>query len=655
MSPGDVTRRRTSPATSLPVKPLNSHHHRKGHAYAAGSSGFSESGRSSKEYSDATRNGICPNSALKSNEILPINLRVGAADSETTVQTTRCRAASKTALLARFAAATIVAVALAGGSLALLAAPAGASGMGSPQMRITASGSTNVHLQIFANINLSGGSNPTGTVTFRLFGPADTTCTAATIFTSTVSVAGLSFNSDHYTTTAAGTYRWKATYSGDSANHGYGPTACSDPSASVFVSPEYVGLSIVAPAPSAGSIHATVSLGGYNPTGTITFLLTPPGDQFCSTTPVFSSPVTIAGGGTYASGDYQATVTGTYKWRAIYSGDANNLRNGPTACLDENAAVTVSNNPPAHVMATPQLATTASGPVATGSSISAVATISGGTAPGGTVTVNLYSPSDTGCTAEPLSTLSSTVTGNGSYQSGAYTANTVGIYRFTATYGGDANNNPAASTCSEAAAAVTVSAPAAPASATLTNPVDGQSDVDPASPFTWTTVAAQGYYLAVGTSPSWGDVASSGVLPASKGSFSVANLPAGQTLYATLWTETSGNWSSQAVTFQTAAAPTTPPAGDSGAATLTSPQEGQHVAGTTIRFTWTTSSRAQAYYLYVGTTSGNNEVTASGVLPVSQSSLTVANLPAGKTLYVTMWTEIAGAWTHPAVTSFTAG
>ena len=33
---------------------------------------------------------------------------------------------------------------------------------------------------------------------------------------------GLSFNSDHYTTTAAGTYRWKATYSGDSANHGRG-------------------------------------------------------------------------------------------------------------------------------------------------------------------------------------------------------------------------------------------------------------------------------------------------------------------------------------------------------------------------------------------------------------------------------------------------
>jgi hypothetical protein len=527
--------------------------------------------------------------------------------------------------------------------------------MGSPQLRIIASGSTSVRLEIFAHGSLSGGSNPSGTVTFRLFGSADSTCTAAPIFTSTVSVAGLSFNSDHYTTTATGTYRWQATYSGDSANYGYGPTPCSDSAASVFVSPAYAGLSLAAPAPSAGSIHATAALRAYNPTGTITFLLTPPGDSFCSTTPVFSSTVTIAGSGTYASGDYQARVAGTYKWRTIYSGDANNYRNGPTACLDNNAAVTVSNSSPAHVMATPQLVTTASGPVATGGSISAVATISGGTAPGGTVTVNLYSPSDTGCAAEPLSTSSSTVTGNGSYQSGAYTANTAGVYRFTATYGGDANNNPAASACSEAAAAVTVSTPAAPASASLTNPVDGQSNVDPAAPFTWTMVAAQGYYLAVGTSPSWGDVASSGVLPASQGSFNVANLPAGRTLYATLWTETGGSWTSDAVTFQTAAAPTTLPTGGSVAATLTSPQEGQHVAGTTMQFTWTPSSGAEAYYLFVGTTSGSNEVTASGVLPVSQSSLTVANLPAGRTLYVTMWTEIAGAWTHPAVTSFTAG
>lgn len=511
-----------------------------------------------------------------------------------------------------------------------------------------------VRLQIFANVNLSGGSNPSGTVTFRLFGPADTTCTAAPIFVSTVAVAGTSFNSDHYTTAAAGTYHWQATYSGDSANNGYGPTPCSDRSA-VIVSPAYTGLSIAAPAPSVGSIHATGSLGGYNPTGTITFLLTPPGDSFCSTTPVFSSTVTIAGGGTYASGDYRATVAGTYKWRAIYSGDPNNYRDGPTACLDNNAAVTVSSNPPPHIMATPQLATMASGPVATGGSISAVATLTGGVAPGGTVTVNLYSSSDTGCTAQPLSTRSSTVTGNGSYQSGAYTANSAGVYRFTATYSGDANNNPAASTCSDAAAAVTVSAPAAPALATLTNPVNGQSNVDPAAPFTWTTVAAQGYYLAVGTSPSWGDVVSSGVLPASQGSFGVANLPAGRTLYATLWTETNGSWSSQAVTFQTAAASTTLPSGGSGPATLTSPQEGQHVAGATMRFTWTTSSGAQGYYLFVGTTSGNNEVADSGVLPVSQSSLTVANLPAGKTLYITMWTEIAGSWTHPAVTSFTAG
>ena len=36
---------------------------------------------------------------------------------------------------------------------------------------------------------LSGGTAPTGTITFRLYGPDDATCTGAVIFTSTVPVS----------------------------------------------------------------------------------------------------------------------------------------------------------------------------------------------------------------------------------------------------------------------------------------------------------------------------------------------------------------------------------------------------------------------------------------------------------------------------------
>src|SRR5260221_3077898 len=36
---------------------------------------------------------------------------------------------------------------------------------------------------------LSGGVGPTGTITFRLFGPADPNCTAAALFTNAVTVS----------------------------------------------------------------------------------------------------------------------------------------------------------------------------------------------------------------------------------------------------------------------------------------------------------------------------------------------------------------------------------------------------------------------------------------------------------------------------------
>ncbi|MCA1683252.1 MAG: hypothetical protein LC685_04610, partial [Actinobacteria bacterium] len=43
---------------------------------------------------------------------------------------------------------------------------------------------------------------------------------------------------------------------------------------------------------------------------------------------------------------FTATQAGTYKWRASYSGDANSLGVGPTACLDPSGAVTVNTPPP---------------------------------------------------------------------------------------------------------------------------------------------------------------------------------------------------------------------------------------------------------------------------------------------------------------------
>jgi hypothetical protein len=72
------------------------------------------------------------------------------------------------------------------------------------------------------SFTLSGGFTPTGTITFGLYGPTDTTCSDTPAFTQTVNVSG---NGTYFTTnttfTAGGhgtTWRWKSVYSGDSNN-----------------------------------------------------------------------------------------------------------------------------------------------------------------------------------------------------------------------------------------------------------------------------------------------------------------------------------------------------------------------------------------------------------------------------------------------------
>ena len=66
---------------------------------------------------------------------------------------------------------------------------------------------------------LSGGTSPTGTITFRLYGPNDATCSSAAIFTSLVTVSDNgTYPSGSFTPTTEGTYRWIANYGGDTNN-----------------------------------------------------------------------------------------------------------------------------------------------------------------------------------------------------------------------------------------------------------------------------------------------------------------------------------------------------------------------------------------------------------------------------------------------------
>jgi hypothetical protein len=177
-------------------------------------------------------------------------------------------------------------------------------------------------------------------------------------------------------------------------------------------------------------------------------------------------------------------------------------------------------------------------------------------------------------------------------------------------------------------------------------PLDGLSNVDTTASFSWkTSPQAQAYRMTVGTSPGGTDLVDSGVLPASRSCFPVPALPTGRTLYATIYTEINGGWSSrQSISFT--AAP--------GMATLTFPLNGQSNVDPTKPFTWSTILGTEAYYLVVGTTQYGDDLVNSGVF-TSASSYPTPVLPAHRTLYATLFTEVNGGWSRYQSITFTTG
>ena len=80
-------------------------------------------------------------------------------------------------------------------------------------------------------------------------------------------------------------------------------------------------------------------------------------------------------------------------------------------------------------------------------------------------------------------------------------------------------------------------------------------------------------------------------------------------------------------------------------ATMTSPVNGTRLASSSVTFQWTTGSVVQAYYLYVGTTQGNNNIYSQyqGV----NTSVTVAGLPTvGEIIYVRLWSLTAAGYNY---------
>ncbi len=182
---------------------------------------------------------------------------------------------------------------------------------------------------------LSGGNDPQGTITFTLLDPSNTS-----VHTEGVPVDG----NGTYTTPAghvadsAGTWHWKAEYSGDANNL----PASSDPASEpVIVTQSEKAQPDITTTPNPATATVGMNLkdtavlsGGTNPTGTITFTL-----YDGSANVAHTEQVAVSGNGTYSTpSGHVATSQGTWHWKAEYTGDANNL---PAASDPADEPVTV--------------------------------------------------------------------------------------------------------------------------------------------------------------------------------------------------------------------------------------------------------------------------------------------------------------------------
>jgi hypothetical protein len=179
----------------------------------------------------------------------------------------------------------------------------------------------------------------------------------------------------------------------------------------------------------------------------------------------------------------------------------------------------------------------------------------------------------------------------------------------------------------------TVGAPPAVSVATITYPPNAAAHADLSQPIQWTTIAgAQAYYLYVGTTQGARDIVNSGEM--SQTSYVLRTFPANQLLYARIYTKLGGAWRFTDSTFS----------GDVLTAQITSPLDATTTADWAQPIQWTTVSTAQAYYLYVGTSQGANNLINSGEL--HQTSYSASSLPANQTVYARLYTEVGGVWRY---------
>lgn len=190
---------------------------------------------------------------------------------------------------------------------------------------------------------VTGGYNPTGNVTFNLWGPDDVDCDGTAVYTEIVAlVAGTATTSPGFTTTAAGKYAWTASYPGDANNNSASSGCTAEEVVIAKNTPTVSTTQNLIPNDTLTLAGATNGAGG-----TVDFYLFAPGVT-CSLANIANAAYTeedvaVSSGSASTdnsgtgTGSYLATAEGTYKWLAIYGGDGNN--NSATSNCVETFAI----------------------------------------------------------------------------------------------------------------------------------------------------------------------------------------------------------------------------------------------------------------------------------------------------------------------------
>ncbi len=213
--------------------------------------------------------------------------------------------------------------------------------MADPTLPTTPSGGGLLGSVLNDSATVTGGYIPTGSITFRLYGPNNTTCAGTPIYAQTVGLSGTSAaTSPGFHTAAVGTYEWTAYYSGDT-NNNPASSGCGAEAVVITVPPTIPTIT-TALSESSGKVgdwvFDTATLYGVtaNAGGTVTYTVYT--NNTCTLGAQGAGTVTVTNHLVPNSNPVIFGTVGTWYWQAVYSGDGNN-RGAASACTSETLVI----------------------------------------------------------------------------------------------------------------------------------------------------------------------------------------------------------------------------------------------------------------------------------------------------------------------------